>query len=60
MTLTSPDTPYPITYFVNYDHFSAKYRKCIATITIGNEPKSFRKSMKHERWRKSMSEEIDT
>ncbi|XP_026431497.1 uncharacterized protein LOC113328685 [Papaver somniferum] len=55
---SSSGTPYPLTYYVSCDRFSAMHRKYLAAITVWNEPKSFKEVMKHQGWKKAMAEEI--
>ncbi|XP_026378729.1 uncharacterized protein LOC113273183 [Papaver somniferum] len=55
---SSSGTPYPLTYYISCDHFSAMHRKYLAAITAGNEPKSFKEAMNHPGWKKAMDEEI--
>ncbi|XP_021763649.1 uncharacterized protein LOC110728281 [Chenopodium quinoa] len=58
VTSFSSGTVYPITHFIDSHRFSMKHRTYIATITGGNEPKSFKEVMKNEGWRKEMEDEI--
>lgn len=54
----SSGTPYPIAHYINCDNFSANYRKFLAAIISGQEPRSFKEAMKHAGWRESMKNEI--
>ena len=54
----SSGTPYPLAHYINCDNFSENYRKFLAAIISGKDPKTFKESMKHEGWRCSMKEEI--
>ena len=51
-------TLYPLAYYIHCDNFSVHYRKFIAAIINGTDPKSFKEAMKHAGWQKSMQEEI--
>lgn len=54
----SSDTLYHITHFINCERFSVKHTKYITAITTGNVSRNFKEVMKHEGWRRAMSEEI--
>jgi len=51
-------TPYPITYFVNCERFSARHRNFVAAVTAGKEPKNFKEAVKDSGWRAAMANEI--
>lgn len=51
-------TPYPITYFVNYDRFSERHRNYIAAVTEARIPRSYKEAMQHKGWRDAMASEI--
>ncbi|XP_026431504.1 uncharacterized protein LOC113328696 [Papaver somniferum] len=55
---SSSSTPYPLTYYVSCDRFSAVHKKYLPALTAGSEPRKFKEAMKHPGWRKSMEEEI--
>ncbi|XP_047264212.1 uncharacterized protein LOC124896643 [Capsicum annuum] len=55
----SSGTPYPLANFVTCDNFYNTYRTFLASITSGNEPRSFREAMKDPHWRDTMQKEID-
>ena len=54
----SSGNPYPIAHYINCGNFSVHYRKFLAAITSGTEPRSFKEAMKDVRWKESMQEEI--
>ena len=54
----SQGTPYPLAHYINCDNYSVNYRRFLAAVIKGNDPKSFKEAMKYDGWRQSMKEEI--
>ena len=54
----SSGTPYPLAHYINCDNFSVNYRRFLAAIIKGKEPKSFKEAMKSDEWRRSIKDEI--
>ncbi|KAI5427223.1 hypothetical protein KIW84_032582 [Lathyrus oleraceus] len=50
--------PYPITNYVNYDHFSIAHRDFLSSISQEKEPINYTEAMKDSRWREAMQSEI--
>ncbi|CAH9102405.1 unnamed protein product [Cuscuta epithymum] len=51
-------TPYSISHYVNYNHFSVPHRAFLAAISAGREPSSFNEAVRDPQWRTAMSREI--
>jgi hypothetical protein len=50
--------PYPITNYVNYDHFSIAHRVFLSAVSQEKEPITYADAMKDSRWREAMQSEI--
>ena len=50
--------PYPITNYVNYDHFSIAHRDFLSSISQEKEPINYTEAMKDSLWREAMQSEI--
>ena len=53
-TSHTSSTPYPITYYDNYDKFSIHDRHFMAALNASTKPKSFVEAMKDDRWKQAM------
>lgn len=46
----SSGTVYPISKFINYDHFTQKHRAYLAELSSHEEPKTYAQAEKHSKW----------
>ncbi|XP_076952355.1 uncharacterized protein LOC143626062 [Bidens hawaiensis] len=53
-----PSTVYPISNFISYDKFSDSHKAFLTTITLNDEPKTFKQAVQNENWREAMKKEI--
>ncbi|CAH9106824.1 unnamed protein product [Cuscuta europaea] len=50
---------YPLSHYVNYNHFSVPHRAFLAAISAVTEPNSYKEAVTDPRWREAMQREID-
>ena len=55
---TDSGAPYPITDYVNYDHFSLAHRVFLASISQEKEFVTYTDTVKDSRWKDTMKNEI--
>ncbi|CAH9056431.1 unnamed protein product [Cuscuta europaea] len=51
-------TPYSLTHYIKYNHFSVPHRAFLAAISMTKEPNSFGEAVRDPRWREAMTREI--